>query len=198
MESTLFVLSKLTFSEYLRCLNFPVKADSFQKGRFEHVHIDFVGPLLESQGYKYLLTVIDRYMRWPEAVPLRYIEARTMAKAYVQNWIACYGTPNHITSDRRTQFVSELWSSMSNLLGTRLNPTTVYHPQANGLIERLHRTLKASLKARLTSPHLLDELPWVLLGLRTTPKEDPNASLVDLVYGAPLTVPGDLVIVKKF
>ena len=82
---------------------------------------------------------------------------------------------------------------MTNLLGTELHPTTAYHPQANGMIERLHRTLKAALKARLSGPNWVDELPWVLLGLRTTPKEDLNASPADLVYGAPLTVPGDFI-----
>ena len=51
--------------------------------------------------------------------------------------------------------------------------------------------MKAAPKARLNSPNWIDELPWVLLGLRTTPKEDLNASPADLVYGGPLTVPGD-------
>ena len=161
--------------------------------RFDHVHIDIVGPLPESQGNKYLLTVIDRFTRWPEAIPIKDIEARTIARAYVHNWVARFGVPSQMTSDRGTQFVSELWSAMSDLLGTTLNPTTAYHPQANGLVERFHRTLKAALKARLTGPNWMDELPWVLLGLRTTPKEDLNASPADLVYGTPLTVPGDFI-----
>lgn len=98
-----------------------------------------------------------------------------------------------MTSDRGTHFVSELWRAMTNFLGTELHPTTDYHPQANGMIERLHRTLKALLKTRLSGPHWVNKLPWVLLGLRTTPKENLNASPADLVYGAPLTVPGDFV-----
>jgi hypothetical protein len=80
---------------------------------------------------------------------------------------------------------------MSKLLGTDLHPTTSYHPQANGLIERNHRDLKASLKCRLSGPNWIDELPWVLLGLRTAPKEDLRSSSAELVYGSPLTVPGD-------
>ena len=150
--------------------------------RFQHVHVNLVGPLPESKGYRYLLTVIDRFTRWPEVVPLQDIEARTVANAYVHNWVARFGVPEQMTSDRGTQFVSELWTAMSKLLGTQLNPTTAYRPQANGLIERLHRTLKASVKARLAGPNWIDELPWVLLGLRTTPKEDLNASPAELVY----------------
>ena len=159
--------------------------------RFEHVHIDLVGPLPESQGCSYLLTAADRFTRWLEAVPIQNIEMYTIARAYIQNWVARFGVPLHMTSDRGSQFVSELWSCMSNLLGTDLHPTTAYHPQANGLIERNHRDLKAALKCRLNGPNWIDELPWVLLGLRTAPKEDLHSSSAELVYGSPLTVPGD-------
>ena len=138
--------------------------------RFEHVHVDLVGLLPESRGHKYLLTVMDRFTRWPEAVPIKDIESRTVDLAFIQNWIAQFGVPGHITTDRGTQFISDLWASMSEFLGTNLHPTMAYHPQSNGLVERLHRTLKAALKAQLTSPHWVEELPWVMLGLRTTPK----------------------------
>ena len=51
--------------------------------------------------------------------------------------------------------------------------------------------MKAALRAHLTGPNWVDELPWVLLGLRTTPKEDLDASPEELVYGSPLAVRGD-------
>ncbi|GFO39908.1 transposon ty3-g Gag-Pol polyprotein [Plakobranchus ocellatus] len=39
------------------------------------------------------------------------------------------------------------------------------------MVERFHRTLKAALKARLTGNNWVEELPWVLLGLRTAPRK---------------------------
>ena len=51
--------------------------------------------------------------------------------------------------------------------------------------------MKASLRARLQGPNWADELPWVMLGIHTAPKEDLGASSAELVYGSPLTVPGD-------
>ncbi|KAL5474882.1 hypothetical protein EMCRGX_G026906 [Ephydatia muelleri] len=72
--------------------------------------------------------------------------------------------------------------------------TSSYHglpPQANGLVERFHRHLKTSLHARLTGPQWAQELPWVLLGICTAPKEDLGCSSAELVYGAPVTVPGE-------
>ena len=84
---------------------------------------------------------------------------------------------------------------MIELLGAKLHRTMAYHPQANGLVERFHRHLKATLKARLKDANWLDMLPWVLLGIRTAPKEDLRISSAKLVYGAPLTVPGDFITV---
>ena len=101
----------------------------------------------------------------------------------MSTWVARFGVPSLITSDRGAQFTSQLWAEMSELLGVKLSVTTAYHPQANGLVERFHRRLKEALKARLQGPDWSDHLPWVLLGLRTEPKEDLGASTVELVYG---------------
>ena len=62
-----------------------------------------------------------------------------------------------------------------------------------GIVERFHRHMKSALRARLTSPNWLDELPWVLLGIRTAPKDDLHCSSAELVFGSTLTVPGDFV-----
>ena len=53
--------------------------------------------------------------------------------------------------------------------------------------------MKSALRARLSGPNWVDELPWVLLGIRTAPKEDLGCSSAELVYGSPLTVPGEFV-----
>ena len=80
---------------------------------------------------------------------------------------------------------------MQCVLGTQRNRTTAYHPQANGLVERFHRHLKSSLKARLTNGNWVEELPIVLLGIRTTLKEDLSCTAAEMVYGTTLRLPGD-------
>ena len=160
--------------------------------RFDFIHVDLVGPLPPSQGYTYLFTIIDRFSRWPEVVPLTDITSYGCAQALIFHWIARFGVPKDITSDRGTQFTADLWTSVAKLLGTDLHRTTAYHPQANGLIERFHRHLKSALRARLSDPNWIKELPWVLLGIRTAPKEDLGCSSAEVVYGSPLTVPGEL------
>ena len=69
---------------------------------------------------------------------------------------------------------------MGNFLGCKLNLTCSYRPQCNGIIERTHRTLKAALKDQEKPNDWLQNLPWVLLALRATPKSDRNVSSVQL------------------
>ena len=161
--------------------------------RFGHINIDIVGPLPPSQGFTYLFTVVDRFTRWPEAIPMTDASTTTCARALLSTWIARFGIPAEISSDRGSQFTSELWTSLAKLLGVKHCKTTAYHPQANGLVERFHRHMKAALRARLKGPNWIDELPWILLGIRTAPKEDLGTSSAELVYGEPLTVPGDFI-----
>ena len=158
--------------------------------RFEHIHIDLVGPLPYSQGFKYLLTCIDRFTRWPEAIPIPDINTKTVAKAFLEGWISRFGVPLSLTSDRGSQFESHLWDKIMTLLGIRRQRTTSYHPQANGLVERFHRQLKSSLTAQGHNDWMTT-LPLVLLGIRTSLKTDIGNSSAELVYGSTLRLPGE-------
>lgn len=50
-------------------------------GRFTHLHVDLVGPLERVDGYKYILSIVDRFTRWPVAIPLASITAESFANA---------------------------------------------------------------------------------------------------------------------
>ena len=102
--------------------------------------------------------------------------AESCASALLSGWVSRFGVPTTITTDRGRQFESSLWHALMNLLGTTRHRTTSYHPQANGLVERFHRHLKGGLKARLAGPNWVDELPIVLLGIRTSLKEGLDCS----------------------
>ena len=67
--------------------------------RFCSLHVDLVGPLPQSQGMTYLFTIIDRFTRWPEVVPLPDAHASTCASALLQHWVARFGVPEDITSE---------------------------------------------------------------------------------------------------
>ena len=144
-----------------------------------------------SQGFTNLLMMVDRITRWPEAVPLASTTTSDVARAFIGTWVSQFGPPSDVSSDRGPQSTSELRNVVARGLGVRLHRTTTY-PQANGLCERFHRSWKAALWASLKDDGWVDRLPWVMLGIRTAPKEDLQASS-ELVYGQPLRVPGNFI-----
>ena len=67
--------------------------------------------------------------------------------------------------------------------------TTAFHPQANGMVEHLHRQIKDVLHARGAAAWV-DHLPWVILGLCAAPKDDSGVSAPEATLGQSLMIPG--------
>ncbi|QQP52897.1 Galactose-1-phosphate uridylyltransferase [Caligus rogercresseyi] len=171
-------------------------------GRFQTIHLDIVGPLppVEIPGqaaflpYKYILTCIDRATRWIEVCPLTDITATTIAHAFIYTWISRFGVPLYVITDRGRQFESELFHHLSIMVGFHRIRTTSYHPQTNGMIERVHRVIKSALKAKESKWYFA--LPIVILGLRMTPSAN-SIPPFTAVTGSEIMIPSSLVSESK-
>ena len=85
----------------------PVIPIPVPAARFEHVHVNLVGPFPPDRGLRYLLTIIDRTTKWPEAIPITEATSEVVLQAFLDHWISRFGIPVTVMSDRGTQFTSE-------------------------------------------------------------------------------------------
>ena len=172
--------------------HFPVPDE-----RFSYIHVDIVGPLPESKGHRYLLSVLDRTSRWLELYPMRTASASECCEAFIQ-WLARFGCPSTVVSDNGNSFVSRLWEDITKTFGIEVRYTPAYHAATNGAVERAHQTFKNGLKAALVAmgdehrEHWMSALPWVLLGKRVQFQPHLDASSSQLVLGKSVKVPGQL------
>ena len=158
---------------------------------FDCIAMDIVGPLPRSRsGNRYILVLCDYGTRYPEAVPLRNIDAEHVAEKLVKVF-ARMGIPSEILTDQGTNFMSRLLSEVYNLLLVKTIQTSPYHPQMDGLVERFNQTLKAMLR-KVADDEGKDWdklLPYILFAYREVPQASTGFSPFKLVYGRPVRGP---------
>ena len=142
------------------------------------------------------MTIMDYATRYPEAVPLKDIQAETVTEALV-NMFTRVGVPKEILSDQGSQFLSAVMKEMCRLLSLKQLVTTPYHPICNGFIEKVYVTLKNMLR------HMCAEKPkdWdryigpLLFAYREVKQDSLGYSLFELSYGR--TVRGPMSILRE-
>lgn len=152
---------------------------------FERIAMDLVGPLNKSaRGHEYILVILDYATRYPEAIPLRNMASKTIAKELVHVFTRV-GIPKEILTDQGAPFVSKLMKDLCGLLRIKPIRTSVYHPQTDGLVERFNQTLKAMLRKVISQDgkewDLL--LPYLMFAVREVPQSSTGFSPFELLYG---------------
>ena len=162
---------------------------------FHCVAVDIIGPLQRTRsGKRYILTLVDRATRYPEAIALSSIDAEKVADALLS--IFCrVGLPESILSDQGSNFTSDTLKQVAALLHVQLLTSTPYHQQTNGLVECFNGTLKQMLrKFALDAPHSWDELlPYLLFSYREVPQASTGFFPFELLYGRQVRGPLALV-----
>ena len=166
----------------------------------ERLAIDLTGPHPPSRsGHTYILTVVDLFTKWAEAIPLRNKEAISVARALVDVVISRFGVPLQILSDNGREFDNSVMKEICRLLQIDKLRTTAYKPSTNGAVERFHRTLNAMIgKVVANTQRNWDEcLPTVMAAYRASKHESTgsspnllmlgreNLTTLDMAYGVP-------------
>ncbi|XP_051509646.1 uncharacterized protein LOC127415117 [Myxocyprinus asiaticus] len=152
---------------------------------FERIGMDLVGPLERSaRGHRFVLVLVDYATRYPEAVPLCNISARSVAEALFKI-ISRVGIPKEILTDQGTTFMSRTLRELYELLNIKSIHTSVYHPQTDGLVERFNKTLKNMIRKFVHD----DSRNWdkwldpLLFAVREVPQASTGFSPFKLLYG---------------
>ena len=147
--------------------------------------MDLIGPLDQSaQGYHFVLVLVDYATRYPEAVPLRDVSAKSAAQALFQV-ISRVGIPKEILTDQGTSFMSRTIRELYELLGVHSIRTSVYHPQTDGLVQRFNKKLKNMIRKFVQE----DSRNWdkwldpLLYAVREVPQASTGFSPFELLFG---------------
>ena len=78
--------------------------------------------------------------------PIPDQKSQRIAQILVEDIVPMFGIPEALLSDRGANFLSHLMVDLCQLLGVKKLNTTAYHPQCNGMVQRINRTLKTMLR----------------------------------------------------
>jgi hypothetical protein len=160
----------------------------------DRVQLDIVGPLPETcKGNIYILVLVDYFSKWAEAWSLPNHTAQTVADCVVTEFVCRFGTMLQLHTDQGREFESELFSSMCELLGVEKTRTTPYHPNSDGLSERVNQTLGVMLRAVCQEDREWDEkIPFLMAAYRASWHETIRSSPNKMMLGRNVYMPVDI------
>ena len=161
---------------------------------FGRIHMDFLGPIKDVDGYKHILLIVDSFTKWPECFPLKTQEATEVSKILYNEIICRYGAPSAIVTDKAQNFMSSLLTELCKLFQIKKINTTPYHPQTNSACERMNSTIITQLRAMTdkNQQNWPDLLPSIMAAYRATPATKSTLfSPSQLVFGKEMSFPVD-------
>lgn len=160
---------------------------------FHTLHVDHLGPFCKSSGKTYIFAIIDGFTKfvWLEAVASANARGATNALSRLSQ---VFGHPVRIISDQGTAFTAREFKDYCNDHAIKHVFNAVATPRANGQVERLNRTILASLTAYMGEEQKGWDrhLPKVQLGINSTVSQGTGKSPLELLCGFRPRLGGEL------
>lgn len=157
---------------------------------FQQIGMDLLGPFpVTSSRNRWIVVATDYLTRYAETKAIPQANSYEVAKFFVHHIVLRHGAPSAVITDRGTAFTAELMQDVLQLTHSSHRKSTAYHPQTNGLTERLNRTLADMLSMYVDVEHKMwDEiLPYVTFAYNTAVQETTQFTPFELVYGRHVT-----------
>ncbi|XP_026026956.1 uncharacterized protein LOC113024268 isoform X2 [Astatotilapia calliptera] len=161
---------------------------------FELVGMDLIGKLTETNnGHQYICVFIDYFTKWPQAYPLKSKSAVEVTNCLIK-FVHQFEAPKRILTDQGKEFVNSLNKRVCGLLKIKRSLCSPYHPQTNGLVEKMNGTIQRALcKVIGNQPQMWDEyLDAVMFGLRTKKQVTTKYSPYYLMFGREARYPSEI------
>ncbi|MBW0534339.1 hypothetical protein O181_074054 [Austropuccinia psidii MF-1] len=99
------------------------------------------------ENFNVCLIIVDRFSKSMRCLPFNKDDtALDTALLFWNNIVSTCGVPKIILSDRDPKFTYECWTNLYDMLGTKVSFSTAYHPQTDGLAERMIQTIEGILR----------------------------------------------------
>ena len=109
---------------------------------FDELFVDITQCSLTDRSFKYLLVIECAASRWCELCPLGSKDDIVVTGAIQSQWILRYGCPSIIRSDNGSEFTAEIMQKLNRAWGINHAFSSAYHPETQGRVERVNRTVK--------------------------------------------------------